>query len=136
MPFETRQTIISQLKADLKSSKVMTLQYMTALDALLNAVAEDAQQSLSTHEMPVYVGQADPSYAVCISPSTKGSVYQVTRYCATGALGDSQYKSLRELVSSEGIAMKTRLHPMDAETRMQALMEAEMVYQASKLACI
>lgn len=54
------------------------------------AAAEDAERAIESGEMPVYVNKS--GLTVVITPSAqKPGKFQVTRYNATGAIGDSQF---------------------------------------------
>ena len=95
------------------------------------AAAEDAERAIESGEMPVYVNKS--GLTVVITPSAqKPGKFQVTRYNATGAIGDSQYDSVASAVEGDLLFSMNRLSKEQAESHMAKLVGAEMDYRDRK----
>ena len=94
------------------------------LTALL---VDQISAKLLAGELPVF--QKD-GLTVSISNSARqAGMFQVTRFNESGALGDSQYRSVEEAIRSEGLRGFALLSALDAEKVMASFVEAEAGFQ-------
>lgn len=128
---ETAAPTISELRQRVEQADELSEEWQTRIDDLKNAVAQDIKQTLDANEMPVFVSKS--GLTSVITPSAQqGGMFQLTRYNQTGAIGDSQYKTIEEAITDNNLQDANRLDKTKAEEHMAKLVDAEAAYQSSK----
>ena len=122
------------IRQRIEDAEPMSQAHSDAIDAYQTHLAQGAAQSIDSGEMPVF---QSGTVTVTIGPSAQSpGMYQATRYNSTGAIGDSQYRSIDDAVSGEGLINSERLPAPAAAKRMADIVEAEAAYQAKKVASV
>ena len=124
---------IKSLHKQVNSAPPFSDLHLDLIHKLTDAVVDDAKNLLDTGHPPVYLSHGMTSV---ITPSAQQSgLFQVTRYNSTGAIGDSQYKSVEDAVKSDNLQYCNRLDSTLSSMHMDILMHAESEYQRNKAQC-
>lgn len=96
-------------------------------DALKHTVTQEVKSDLENGVIPVF--RLGESLVLAIHPSAKQSgAFQVTQYSVDrGVLGDSQYPSIEQAVSREGLWFRERLVHQEARCAVRLAISAEQV---------
>jgi hypothetical protein len=128
---EAAAPTIPELRQRVEQADELSDEWQTRIDNLKNAVAQDIKQTLDANEMPVFVSKS--GLTSVITPSAQqGGMFQLTRYNQTGAVGDSQYRTIEDAITDNNLQDANRLDKAKAEEHMAKLVEAEAAYQSSK----
>lgn len=118
------------LRKAVDDAEPMSQAHSDAIEAYQSFLTDDAKKSLDSGEMPVF---QSGRVTVAITPSAQSpGMVQATRYNDTGAIGDSQYKSVEAAILGESLVNSERLPADIAQQRMADVAEAESVYQAKR----
>lgn len=120
-----------ELRKQLDTVEFGTQAHLDLLKAIHTAVEKDATKAIESGSMPVYaVGNG---MHVALSPSAQNpGQFQITRYSPKGIMSDSQYSSIEQAVTQEGLSHKVRLDDKAAAEVIGKSAEAESQYQEKR----
>jgi len=125
-------SVINTLKQNLdKAESEGDLESMAEIGGQLTyTITQDTTQAISNGEMPIFKTGKNSFIAISPSAQNEGKI-QVTRYNSNGIMGDSQYNSIEEAVSSEGIYQQ-RESEQSASDLLKGSLNAEMEFNNRK----